>query len=350
MSPYLRVVHYLNQFFGGIGGEEKASVGPRVKEESVALGRAIENILKERGKIVATVICGDNYFAEQKKKALQEVIDLITTYQPDIVIAGPAFNAGRYGIACGEICKEVEAKLKVPAVTGMYEENPGVDIYQKDIYIVKTADSAKDTEVVISRMVNIALKLWAKDKIGKPADEGYFPRGIIKNEPIENSAAERVIDMLLAKIKGQPFETELELPKFDYVNPANAIKNLSSVKVALVTDGGLVLKGNPDKMESHKSTRFCVYDIKELSSLSPQDFEANHMGYDRVFVNQDPNRLVPLDVMRDLEKEKVIGKLHNKIYSTAGVGTSLYNAKNIGQGIAQQLKSDGVGAAILTST
>lgn len=350
MSSCLRVVHYLNQFFAGIGGEEKASVGPQVKEGSVGPGRAIENILKGRGEIIATVICGDNYFADSTGKAVQEVIDLITPYRPDIVIAGPAFNAGRYGVACGEICREVEAQLKVPAVTGMYEENPGVDMYKKDIYIVKTADSAKDMEVAISQMVKIALKLWAKDKIAKPTDEGYFPRGIIRNEQTEKSAAERVIDMVLAKIKGQPFETELELPKFDYVTPANAIKDLSSAKVALVTDGGLVLKGNPDKMESHKSTRFGVYNIEGLFSLSSQDFEANHIGYDKVFVNQDPNRLVPLDVMRDLEKEKVIGKLHNKIYSTAGIGTSLANAKNIGQGIAQQLKSEGVDAVILTST
>ena len=54
--------------------------------------------------------------------------------------------------------------------------------------------------------------------------------------------------------------------------------------------------------------------------------------------------------MRDLEKDKVIGKLHKKMYSTAGVATSLENAKKIGQGIAKELKDDGVDGVILTST
>ncbi|MEW6335330.1 MAG: glycine/sarcosine/betaine reductase selenoprotein B family protein, partial [Thermodesulfobacteriota bacterium] len=37
----LRVAHYLNQFFGGIGGEEKAEAGPMVHQGAVGPGRAI---------------------------------------------------------------------------------------------------------------------------------------------------------------------------------------------------------------------------------------------------------------------------------------------------------------------
>ena len=37
MSGPLRVVHYVNQFFGGIGGEDQAHVGVTVKAE---IGRA----------------------------------------------------------------------------------------------------------------------------------------------------------------------------------------------------------------------------------------------------------------------------------------------------------------------
>ena len=350
MSQGLRVVHYLNQFFGGIGGEEKASERPQVKDGLVGLGRAIQDVLKERGEVVATVICGDNYFAERTEEAVDEVLRMLTPYQPDIVIAGPAFNAGRYGVACGEVCKAVQDKLGIPAVTGMYEENPGVDLYKRDVYIVKTAESARGTAEVASRMVNIALKLVAKEEIGKPAEEGYFPRGIIRNERVDKNAAERAVSMVLAKIKGEPFAPELELPKFDRVKPPTAIKDLTSARIALVTDGGLVPKGNPDNMESHKSTRFATYDIRRLGSLSSKDFEANHIGYNTGFVDQDPNRLVPLDVMRDLEKEGVIGKLHDKVYATAGVGTGLDSSKKIGQGIAEQLKAGRVDGVILTST
>ena len=350
MNPALRVVHYLNQFFGGIGGEEKASEAPQVKDGLVNLGRAIQDELKERGEVVATVICGDNYFAERTEETVEEMLQMMASYRPDIVIAGPAFNAGRYGIACGEVCKAAQDKLGIPAVTGMYEENPGVDLYKRDVYIVETAESARGMAEVISRMVSIALKLATGEKIGRPAEEGYFTRGIIRNEPSEETAAERAVSMVLAKVKGEPFEPELEVPDFDRVNPATAIKGLASAKVALVTDGGLVPKGNPDKMESHKATRFASYDIKGLVSLSPEEFEGNHIGYDTAFVDQDPNRLVPLDVMRDLEKEGVFGRLHDRVYATAGVGTSLDNSRNIGQGIAEQLKAEGVDGVVLTST
>jgi glycine reductase len=74
------------------------------------------------------------------------------------------------------------------------------------------------------------------------------------------------------------------------------------------------------------------------------------MGFDTDLVNQDPNRLVPLDVLRELEREGVIGKVHEKVYTTAGVATSLKNAEIIAQGIAEAMKADGVDAVILTST
>ena len=350
MGAGFRAVHYLNQFFGGIGGEERASTEPQVKDGWVGPGKALQDILKSRGEVVATVICGDNYFAEMTEEATEEILRLLTPCRPDVVIAGPAFDAGRYGFACGEVCKAVQDKLGIPAVTGMHEENPGVDLYRKDVYIVTTAGSARGMIEAISPMVNIACKLVSKEKIGKPAEEGYFTRGVIVNEPIDKNAAERAVSMVLAKIKGEHFEPELEPPKFERVKPAPPVKDLSSVTIALITDGGLVPKGNPDKMASHKSTRFASYNIKGLSALSAEEFEVYHIGYETAFVNQDPNRLVPLDVMRDLEKEGVIGKLHKMCYATAGVSTSLENAKNIGRGIAEQLIAEGVSGAILTST
>ncbi len=37
----IRVVHYLNQFFGGVGGENKADVGPQVRNGPIGPGRAL---------------------------------------------------------------------------------------------------------------------------------------------------------------------------------------------------------------------------------------------------------------------------------------------------------------------
>src|SRR4030042_1718405 len=96
-SPKLNVVHYLNQFFGQEGQEEKADMKFVVKPGPVGPGLALQKILGEKGQVVATIVCGDNYFAEHMEEAAAEAIKLIAPYNPDLFFAGPAFEAGRYG-------------------------------------------------------------------------------------------------------------------------------------------------------------------------------------------------------------------------------------------------------------
>jgi betaine reductase len=346
----IKVVHYLNQFFGGIGGEEKADLSPRVTKGAIGPGRAIQNALGKQGEVVATVICGDNYFAEDIEGASEEVWKLISPYQPDVVIAGPAFNAGRYGIACGAVCKTVQNQLHLPAVTGMYQENPGVDLYRGDVYIIQTTNSARGMGEAVTKMVQIARKLVAQEKIGRPSEEGYFAQGLLVNEISEKIGAERVIDMLLSKLRGEPFESEVPRPMYDRVKPAPPIKEMGLARIAIVTDGGLVPSGNPDKIEIRTATRFGRYNIKNVDTLNPAEYEVSHEGYDSVLIRQDPNRLVPVDVLRDLEKERRIAKLHDKFYSTTGVANIVEVMRRLGETIAKELKAEGVSGVLLTST
>ena len=346
----LRIAHYINQFFGGMGGEEKADAGPQVHEGPVGPGRAIEAALGDRGKIVGTVVCGDNYFAENIEEASREVVRLFRAFRPDLLIAGPAFNAGRYGIACGAICQAVITDLGIPAVTGMHEENPGLDLYRNGVYIVSTEDSVRGMKAAVSRMVALALKLASNQRIGRPSDEGYFPRGWLDNEISDRTGAERAVSMLLKKIAGQPFETEVPRPIYDRVAPAPGIRDISHARIALITDGGLVPKGNPDRIEPRTATRFGKYSFQGKASLRPGEYEVSHVGYDSVFVREDPNRLVPVDVMRDLEKEGAFGSLHEEFYTTTGVANIVETMSRLGKKIAEELKAQGVSGAILTST
>ena len=137
-----RIIHYINQFYAGIGGEEKADVTPEIREGVVGPGMALKAALGTDAEIVATVVCGDSYFASNMEKASAEILDMMKKYKPDAVVAGPAFNAGRYGTACGAVCEAVVKQLGIPAVSGMYPENPGVEMYKKSFYIVETPDSA----------------------------------------------------------------------------------------------------------------------------------------------------------------------------------------------------------------
>ncbi len=346
----IRVAHYLNQFFGGIGGENKADVGPQVRNGPVGPGRALQSALGGEGEVVATVICGDNYFAEKPDAAAGEVMQLLGSYRADVLIAGPAFDAGRYGIACGAVCKAAENKLGIPAVTGMFEENPGADLFARHVYVVKTGETVAGMAEAVSRMAGMALKLATHQDVGGPAEGGYISRGLLVNVMAEKTGAERVVSMLLAKLRGEPYEAEVTLPKYDRIAPAPRIKDILSATIALVTDGGLVPRGNPDRIENRHATRFGVYSIDLVDRLKREAYEVVHGGYDEVFVVEDPNRLLPVDVMRDLEKEGVIGKLHDRFYSTSGLASVVTSSEKMGKGIAAQLKAEGVSGAILTST
>ena len=60
----IRVAHYLNQFFGQIGGEDKADITPFSKDGPVGPGTALAKVWGDDMSIVGTVICGDTYFNE----------------------------------------------------------------------------------------------------------------------------------------------------------------------------------------------------------------------------------------------------------------------------------------------
>ncbi len=346
-----KVVHYLNQFFAGVGGEDKADLPPGVaKEGPVGPGMQLQNLFGDEAKIVATVYCGDGYFAENLDKARNEVLELIKKYNPDAVVAGPAFNAGRYGTACGAVCQAVAKELGMPVVSGMYKENPGVELYRKDVYIVETADSARGMKDALEKMAKLTLKLLKGQKLGLPEEEGYIPRGIRVNCFKDEIGAKRAVDMLLKKLKGQEFKTEYPMPEFDRVPPSPPIKDLKNATIALVTSGGIVPKGNPDHIEASSATKYGEYSIAGVDDLTPDKYQTAHGGYDPTYANEDPDRVLPVDMARELEREGVFKKLHDYYYATVGNGTPVANAKRFGKEIAQKLKEANVDAVILTST
>jgi glycine reductase len=156
--------------------------------------------------------------------------------------------------------------------------------------------------------------------------------------------------MLLAKLRGEEFHSEISPPKFAGGKPAAPLRALESAVIALVTDGGLVPEGTPDNIEPGRPTRFTAISVAGVDSLEADKYDAVHSGYDTVIANRDPNRLVPLDAMRELEREGAIGRLYDFVHSTGGAHAAVDNATRIGQEIAQRLQSAGVTGVILTST
>ena len=349
MERPLRIVHYLNQFFGQIGGEDKADVGCEVRPLPVGPGLAFKQLFADRAEIVATVICGDNFIAENLEETSQAVAETVARHAPDLFLAGPAFSSGRYGMACGAVCRAVAHRLRIPVVTGMSEDNPALAIYRSHAYVAPTGKSAAKMREAAQKMVELALDLAQ----GRTPPEGaFYAQGIRELIRLQQTGAVRAMDMLVASVSGRPFTTELPLPTFEKVMPAPALSDLSQATIVLGTEGGITPVGNPDRIEMAMATRFGRYSLTGLESMLPERFSVAHGGYDNRDVREDPNRLVPLDVIRDLAGEGVVAAVGEFFYTTAGNATSVDNATRFGQQIAKDIREtlgDNVGV-IFTST
>ncbi|MBM7624362.1 glycine reductase [Sporohalobacter salinus] len=349
-----KAVLYLNQFFGQIGGEDQADYSPEVNEELIGPAMLLNQLL-ENAEVTHTVICGDNYMGSNEEEAIETILEELEGVDFDIFFAGPAFQAGRYGNACGAICKAVKEEFDVPVISSMNKENPGVDMYKKDVIIFPGGHSAAKMKDNMQDMAEYGDKLLSDEQeVGSAEEEGYYIRGIRHQVWLEDGtpAADRAIDMLLKKVNGEEFVSELPMPDMDRVEIADPV-DLSDAKIALATSGGIVPVDNPDKIQSASATRWGRYDISDLDSLPNREageYKTIHAGYDPAAADSDPNRVVPLDALREYEKEGKIGKIDDYFYTTVGTGTTEAEASRMGQEMVECMQEDGVDAVILTST
>lgn len=349
MAEAVRIVHFVNQFFGGLGGEEKANTPVEVRAGPVGPGRALQHVLGEQGTLVGTVIGGDNYMSEQRTEALAAVRAAIEHWHPAVVVAGPAFAAGRYGVACGEVCR-LAMQLGIPAVTAMHPENPAVQLFGRDMLAVPTGLNAAGMAQTVGALARLALKLGNGGQLGSSEEDGYIGRGIRAPGRRPQPAHRRAVAMLHAKLRGEPFATELPIHPTETVTPAQPIADLSKMTLALITTGGLVPKGNPDRLNAAASRDWYRYSIDGLDALSAADWDCVHRGFYTAIVKENPNYILPLHVVRQLEREHVIGRVYPWFFSTSGVGTPDSYARPIGQQMAAELEQAQVDAALLVAT
>lgn len=349
MAKPLRIVHYLNQFFGGIGGEEAANVGVSLHDGAIGAGRALQQQLGEQGTVVNTLMCGDNYIHDQREQALTELETHLRDLQPDVVIAGPAFGSGRYGLACVEVCK-IAAAIGLPAVTGMHPENPGAQDALHGLLIVPSSETSAGMVDALTAMCRLALKLGHGEALEPAEVEGYLPRGTRRIYDRRQPGYKRALDMLQSKLRGESFVTEVPIHVPERVVPAVPLTDLSQATIAMVTTGGLVRKGNPDKQVSSNATRYHRHSVAHLNTLSGTDWEAYHSGYFNHIVNSNPNYILPLNFLRDLETEGAIGGVFEWMYALPGVSTPVAISRRMGHDIAEDLKAGGVDACLLVAT
>lgn len=355
----LRVVHYINQFFAGIGGEELADTRPSATDGPVGPGRLLERRLDaalqqvtpgRRAHVTTTLVCGDNAINESMEEVSGEILDLLDGADVDLFVAGPAFGSGRYGLACAALCQRVQARFGIPALTAMHPDNPGVTS-AGPVYVVPTTERGSGMGAALDGVAKLAVEMLA-GTIGPAEDSGYLPRGIrkvVETEP-RMSAAKRAVEMALRKVGDRPVGTELPIAARTSVSPPANLVDLGTATIALVTEGGIVPRGNPDRIEAARATVWARYGIDGVSDLLGDDYESIHGGYDNTWVNSDPDRMLPVDALRTLEADGIIGRLHEEMFVTCGSVGAPAVMRRIGAEMAEDLVSAGVTGVILPAT
>ncbi|MEA2371119.1 MAG: glycine reductase complex component subunit gamma [Solirubrobacteraceae bacterium] len=341
----MRIVHYINQFFAGVGGEEAAGTGPELHDGPMGPGRRLAAVLGDEHEIVATAVCGDDYAAGHPEFAA-ELIEQARARGAELLVAGPAFTSGRYGLACARIAGAAVA-AGLPALAAMHPDNPGL-AEAAGAPVVESAETARGMRPSLDRLAAAVTKLAGGEELtAADGRVGAVPR---INRRAASNAAERAVALVLTRLAGDLQASEIPLPAFDQITPAAPIADPAHALVALLTEGGFVPVGNPDRLESARATKWIRHSLEGHDSAEAGTFESVHGGFSTQWANAEPNRILPLDVARQLEREGAIGGLHAEYFATTGNGTTVADARRFGVEWAAELHQAGIQAAILTAT
>jgi glycine reductase len=337
-----RIVHYINQFFAGVGGEEAAGAGPGLIEGAVGPGRRLAELLAPHHEVVATVWCGDDVAFG----LAGEIVRLVRSSEPDLVVAGPAFTSGRYGLACARVVAAAQ-EAGLASVASMHEDNPGLE-EAGTVPVLASGEVARRMASSLDRLAAGAQRLLDGEVL--TAGDGRIGKLARRTVVADASAAARAVDLALARLGGDAVASEIPLPRFDRVTPAAAVADPSAVMIALLTEGALVPGDNPDGLESARATKWLRYPLGSRDVLPSGEYMSVHGGFSTALANADPHRILPLDTARELETEGAIGSLFDEYFVTAGNGTSVANARRFGVEWAADLRHSGARAAIFTAT
>lgn len=341
----MRVVHYINQFYSGLGGEDAAGSGPRVLEGPVGPGRLLAQLLGDDHEIVATLSCGDDHAASSPDIA-ERLLGMAREAGAELLVAGPAFGSGRYGLVCARLAAAAAA-TDLPGLAAMHPDNPGL-AEAGTAPVVAAGAGSRQMRESLQRLAGAVAKVAGGESITE--QDGRITRPARIGRLVEDSSARRAVDLVLRRLGGDRDATEVPLGGFDTVVPAAPVDKAAGARVALLTEGALVPAGNPDGLESSRATRWLRYPIEGIDGLDAGAWESVDGGFAPTAANEDPNRLLPVDQARALERDGAIGTLHGEFLVTIGNGTLVATARRFGVEWAAELRKAGVQAAVLTAT
>ncbi len=192
--PGMKVVHYLNQFFAGLGAEEAAGQSPSGSRARPAragargLGLEIGDarvrrrpLRRARGGALAQLCVARRGAARRPRlRALVRLRALRLRVRD-------ARARGRTSAVTRSVCGDGPREPRGDRGRRRGVHRPDEPERRRD---------ARGAPV----MAALAARLAAGEELGTPEDEGYLPRGLRRNERPSRTGAERAIDLLLAKL------------------------------------------------------------------------------------------------------------------------------------------------------
>ena len=130
----MKVLMIFDQTPAGLGGKENPNLPLGGKMMPIGSASMLEPALKaEDGKVVATIYCGDAFFAEHEEEVTRKVVGMTKKINPDVVICGPAFNYKGYAAMAAKLAKAIEKEADIPAIAAMSQENDETIANFKDV-------------------------------------------------------------------------------------------------------------------------------------------------------------------------------------------------------------------------
>lgn len=135
----MKVLMIFDQTQAGLGGKESADLPLGGKMMAMGSCNMFERQLKEvGGKIVGTLYCGNGTFMSDPETVSKKFAAMAKKIQPDIVICGPCFNYGEYGIMAAKTALTINEHTDIPAFAMMSEEcTQAIADYKDKVYILK---------------------------------------------------------------------------------------------------------------------------------------------------------------------------------------------------------------------
>ena len=198
----VRAVHYLNQFFAGLGGEEAAETPPTWLDGPVGPGRGLAAELE--GTEIGDAACGDDYFGEHEEGALSAAARACSRPSAPICPLPAPPRSGRYGFACARFFARRRRAARHPGRRGDARGEPGSRRRRRCRPDRRhRRERRRHVREAPPRMARSPRRSSPAARWGRPP-EGYVPRGFRRNELAGRPGADRAIDLLLGyKLGGE---------------------------------------------------------------------------------------------------------------------------------------------------